>query len=63
MLLIYHLMLQRPMKVLENKERTEGLDPVRLRWLPVLDRFRCWLYSGEANIFNEFSDTLELASV
>ncbi len=32
-------------------------------WLPVLDRFRNWLYSGEASIFNEFSDTLELASV
>ncbi len=32
-------------------------------WLPVLDRFRNWLYSGEANIFNEFSDTLELVSV
>ncbi len=30
--------------------------------LPVLDRFRNWLYSGEANIFNEFSDILELVS-
>jgi hypothetical protein len=30
---------------------------------PVLDRFRNWLYSGEANIFNEFYNTLELVSV
>ncbi len=30
---------------------------------PVLDRFRNWLYSGEATIFNEFCNTLELVSV
>jgi hypothetical protein len=31
--------------------------------LPVLDRFRNWLYSGEATIFKEFCNTLELVSV
>ncbi len=46
-----------------NKERTEPSNPVRLMWLPVLDRFSNWLYSGEANIFHEFSNTLELVSV
>ncbi len=29
-----------PLQVLENKERTEVLDPVRLMWLPVVDDVR-----------------------
>ncbi len=29
-----------PLQVLENKERTELLDPVRLGWLPVEDDVR-----------------------
>jgi len=46
-----------------NKERTEPSDPIRLRWLPMLDRFTNWLNSEESTIFKEFSDTLELVSV
>ena len=46
-----------PLQVLENKERTELLTPVRLEWLPLLDRFSNWLISGEARIFKEFYDT------
>ncbi len=29
-----------PLQVIEDKERTELLDPVRLEWLPVVDDVR-----------------------